>query len=146
MSIPAKYQGTCPGSGKSVKQKDAWNIHNPKRGVYEGEGWRTTCPDCGKESAVGPTSHMIQKHTFKPPKLTKEERLNLLYEDTYEKVKTGESLRPSPNWPKKDIDTWLMAYLDGCGDNEADGRKVGALKRWMNANGLSSYAKTIDTP
>lgn len=148
-SIPAQYLGTCPGSGADVRPEDAWNVRNANEAWHKSaEGWRTRCPACAKISGVGPTSKKVQQHSTKAPKLTAQERLDLLYEDTYTKAAAGESLRPNPNWPKKDIEVWLMAYLDGRGDApyngtaSSDRRVIGALKRWMKANGLGTY--TLD--
>jgi len=124
---------------------DAWNVRDSKLPWHgANEGWKTHCPECNKVSAVGPSSKQVQKHSMKAPKLTAKERLDLLYEDTYTKAAAGESLRPNPNWPKKEIEIWLMAYLDGRGDApykgtaSGDKRVIGALKRWFKANGMDA--------
>lgn len=136
---------TCPGSGREVLKRNAWNVRG-ETSWFDTEGWRANCPECNKISALGPKNKTIQKHSPKKVAPYRQERLDLLYVYTYAKAREGETIRPNAGWPKKDLEIWLMAYLDGVGDSGADGRKIEALKRWLSSNGLGWLAATILTP
>lgn len=143
---------TCVGSGKIVLKKDAWNIRNKnKKGILSGlsssiswgEGWRTTCPDCGKVCAVGPTSHQIQKHAVPKSKTKKlsvaEKKIakaamhDLLYSEIYEEGLSGKSLRPINITDYETRQIWDMAYLDGLLDG-GHNMRAGAFRRWLAKN------------
>jgi len=107
------------------------------------EGWRTTCPDCGKICAVGPTSKTIQTHqksksSAKKAAVVKQKIDNsairdLLYAEIYEDAFEGISRRPQSATERKFRDVFEMAYLDGLSDG-GHTMMIGAFKRWLSKN------------
>jgi hypothetical protein len=134
---PRKAIRACPGGGTRILKKNM--KRDPKYiGSNPREGWRATCPDCGKICAVGPISKAIVQHApGKPvePKLTKAETTNRLYETVYALGKAGEMARPDRSGATYKLNTWIMAYMDGLADG-GHNMKLGAFKRWLTQHAI----------